>query len=157
MSTLFKPELARIVERFESKGDCLNYMADLLSGSGCLSFPDRYLAAVKGREEIMSTGIGRGIAIPHARDLTVNCLRIAVCKVENPLDFNSVDAQPVNLIFMIAVPQNSNHQYMQILRNLSEHLRQEANRTILLQASTDMELYDYVHAIEDTIGKSLSN
>jgi len=46
---------------------------------------------------------------------------------------------------------------MQILRNLSEHLRQEANRTILLQASTDMELYDYVHAIEDTIGKSLSN
>ncbi|HOA29863.1 MAG TPA: PTS sugar transporter subunit IIA [Candidatus Cloacimonadota bacterium] len=157
MSTLFKPELARIVERFESKGDCLNYMADLLSESGCLSFPDRYLAAVKGREEIMSTGIGRGIAIPHARDLTVNCLRIAVCKVKNPLDFNSVDAQPVNLIFMIAVPQNSNHQYMQILRNLSEHLRQEANRTILLQASTDMELYDYVHAIEDTIGKSLSN
>ncbi|HPI26804.1 MAG: PTS sugar transporter subunit IIA [Candidatus Cloacimonetes bacterium] len=157
MSTLFKPELARIVERFESKGDCLNFMADLLSESGCLSFPDRYLAAVKGREEIMSTGIGRGIAIPHARDLTVNCLRIAVCKVKNPLDFNSVDAQPVNLIFMIAVPQNSNHQYMQILRNLSEHLRQDANRTILLNASTDMELYDYVHAIEDTIGKSLSD
>ena len=157
MSTLFKPELARIVERFESKGDCLNFMADLLSESGCLSFPDRYLAAVKGREEIMSTGIGRGIAIPHARDLTVKCLRIAVCKVKNPLDFNSVDAQPVNLIFMIAVPQNSNHQYMQILRNLSEHLRQDANRTILLNASTDMELYDYVHAIEDTIGKSLSD
>ncbi len=157
MSTLFKPELARIVERFESKGDCLNFMTDLLSESGCLSFPDRYLAAVKGREEIMSTGIGRGIAIPHARDLTVSCLRIAVCKVEKPLDFNSVDAQPVNLIFMIAVPQNSNHQYMQILRNLSEHLRQDANRTILLNASTDLELYDYVHAIEDTIGKSLSD
>ncbi|HPF08652.1 MAG: PTS sugar transporter subunit IIA [Candidatus Cloacimonetes bacterium] len=157
MSTLFKPELARIVERFESKGDCLNYMTELLSESGCLSFPDRYLAAVKGREEIMSTGIGRGIAIPHARDLTVNCLKIAVCKLDNPLDFNSVDNQPVNLVFMIAVPQSSNHQYMQILRSLSEHLRQDQNRAVLLRATTDRELYNYVHEIENIIGKSLAD
>jgi mannitol/fructose-specific phosphotransferase system IIA component (Ntr-type) len=157
MSTLFKPELARIVERFESKGDCLNYMTELLSESGCLSFPDRYLAAVKGREEIMSTGIGRGIAIPHARDLTVNCLKIAVCKLDNPLDFNSVDNQPVNLVFMIAVPQSSNHQYMQILRSLSEHLRQDQNRAVLLRATTDRELYNHVHEIENIIGKSLAD
>ncbi|HCM16433.1 MAG TPA: PTS system IIA component fructose subfamily (modular protein), partial [Candidatus Cloacimonas sp.] len=83
MNALFKPELVRIVDAFKSKSDCLDYMAELLSDSGCLSFPDRYLAAVKGREEIMSTGIGRGIAIPHARDLTVECLRIAVCKISD--------------------------------------------------------------------------
>jgi mannitol/fructose-specific phosphotransferase system IIA component (Ntr-type) len=157
MNALFKPELARLVERFESKGECLNYMTELLSASGCLSFPDRYLAAVKGREEIMSTGIGRGIAIPHARDLTVSCLRIAVCKLETPLDFNSVDNQPVSLVFMIAVPQNSNRQYMQILRSLSEHLRQDENRATLLRATTDRELYNYVHEIEDIIGKYLAN
>lgn len=157
MNALFKPELVRLVERFESKGECLNYMTELLSASGCLSFPDRYLAAVKGREEIMSTGIGRGVAIPHARDLTVSCLRIAVCKLETPLDFNSVDNQPVSLVFMIAVPQNSNRQYMQILRSLSEHLRQDENRATLLGATTDRELYNYVHEIEDIIGKYLAH
>ncbi len=69
-------------------------MANLLSESGCLSFPDRFLAAVKGREEIMSTGIGKGIAIPHARDLTVSCLRIAVCLVKQDLAF------PVWIIYL---------------------------------------------------------
>ncbi|HOH97977.1 MAG TPA: PTS sugar transporter subunit IIA [Candidatus Cloacimonadota bacterium] len=151
MNELFKPDLVRIVDSFSTKGDCLSYMADLLSESGCLSFPDRYLAAVKGREEIMSTGIGRGIAIPHARDLTVSTLRIAVCRLRNPLDFHAVDDAPVNLVFMIAVPQSSNHEYMSILRSLSEYLRQDENRRVLLNANTDKELYEIVHRIEDII------
>jgi fructose-specific phosphotransferase system IIA component len=157
MNTLFKPELVRIVDAFENKSECLNYMAELLSASGCLSFPDRYLAAVKGREEIMSTGIGRGIAIPHARDLTVSNLKIAVCKISGALDFQSVDGEPVNLVFMIAVPQNSNQEYMRILRNLSEYLRNDEHRTMLLSASSDLELYDYVHTIEDRIHASIAN
>lgn len=157
MNNLFEPELVRIVDAFETKSACLNYMAELLSASGCLSFPDRYLAAVKGREEIMSTGIGRGIAIPHARDLTVNSLKIAVCKIITALDFQSVDNAPVSLVFMIAVPQNSNREYMRILRNLSEYLRNDTHRAKLLSASSDLELYDYVHKIEDRIHASLAD
>lgn len=152
MNTLFTPELVKIVDRFDTKGECLNFLAEMLSASGCLSFPDRYLAAVKGREEIMSTGIGRGIAIPHARDLTVSCLRIAVCRVMNPIDFMAVDDQPVSLVFMIAVPQSSNHEYMRILRSLSEYLRQDENRVKLLGATTNVELYNYVHEIEANLG-----
>ncbi|MCB5270914.1 MAG: PTS sugar transporter subunit IIA [Candidatus Cloacimonetes bacterium] len=151
MNALFKLELVRIVDAFKSKGECLDYMAELLSDSGCLSFPDRYLAAVKGREEIMSTGIGRGIAIPHARDLTVNCLRIAVCMLKEALDFGSVDNEPVNLVFMIAVPQNSNQEYMRILRSLSEHLRQDKNRAKLLGSNSDRELFEHVQTMQDII------
>ncbi len=151
MNALFKQELVRIIDAFKSKSECLDYMAELLSSSGCLSFPDRYLAAVKGREEIMSTGIGRGIAIPHARDLTVNCLRIAVCMLREALDFGAVDNEPVNLIFMIAVPQNSNQEYMRILRSLSEHLRQDKNRAKLLGANSDRELFDHVQTMQDII------
>ena len=151
MNALFKLELVRIVDAFDSKGECLDYMAELLSDSGCLSFPDRYLAAVKGREEIMSTGIGRGIAIPHARDLTVNCLRIAVCMLKEALDFGSVDNEPVNLVFMIAVPQNSNQEYMRILRSLSEYLRQDKNRAKLLGSNSDRELFEHVQTMQDII------
>nr|MDK2850888.1 hypothetical protein [Candidatus Cloacimonadota bacterium] len=157
MKALTTPELVRIVDSFEDKNECLEYMANLLASSGCLNFPDRYLSAVKGREEIMSTGIGRGIAIPHARDLTVNCMKIAVCRIRTPLNFNSVDEQPVSLVFMIAVPQNSNQEYMLILRNLSEYLRQERNRAKLLGANSDMELYQYVKAMEDIIIASVAD
>lgn len=155
MNRLFKPELVKIVESFDTKQDCLNYMAEMLSESGCLSFPDRFLAAVKGREEIMSTGIGRGIAIPHARDLTVSCLRIAVCLVRKELEFNSVDSLPVRLVFMIAVPQSSNQDYMKILRSLSEFLRRDENRETLLNALSEGDLYEKVHSLEDKIRPQL--
>lgn len=145
------PELVKIVEKFENKNACLQYMANLLSESGCLSFPDRFLAAVKGREEIMSTGIGKGIAIPHARDLTVSCLRIAVCLVKQDLDFSSVDNLPVHLVFMIAVPQSSNQDYMKILRSLSEFLRREENRETLLQAKDERDLYEKVQILEEEL------
>lgn len=155
MNKLFMPEIVKIVDKFDNKNACLQYMADLLSESGCLSFPDRFLAAVKGREEIMSTGIGRGIAIPHARDLTVSCLRIAVCMIRKGLEFFSLDNLPVNLVFMIAVPQSSNQDYMKILRSLSEFLRQEENREALLQANDERDLYGKVQVLEEKLRTQL--
>lgn len=157
MKRLFKPELVKIVEQFDSKSACLDFLAGMLSDSGCLSFPDRFLAAVKGREEIMSTGIGRQVAIPHARDLTVGCLQIAVCLIKQALDFSSVDNQPVRLVFMIAVPQSSNQDYMKILRSLSEFLRQDDNRELLLTAESEGELYEKVHILEEVIRPHLGS
>jgi len=155
MNRLFQPDLVRIVDGFETKNACLDYLTTLLADSGCLSFADRFLAAVKGREEIMSTGIGKGVAIPHARDLTVSCLKIAVCLIQEPLEFDSVDNLPVQLVFMIAVPQSSNKEYMRILRSLSEYLRQIENRNQLIQAKDETELYHEVIKIEDIIADSL--
>lgn len=155
MNQLFQPELVKIVDGFSGKSACLEYLATLLAESGALSFPDRFLAAVKGREEIMSTGIGKGVAIPHARDLTVNSLKIAVCLIREPLEFQSVDELPVQLVFMIAVPQSSNKEYMRILRSLSEYLRQSENRAILLNSTQETELYTHVLKIEDLIAASL--
>lgn len=148
---LFHSDLVRIVDHFETKKDCLNYMVNMLSESGCLLFPDRFAAAVKGREEIMSTGIGREVAIPHARDLTVSCLKIAVCLIRSPLEFISLDDLPVRIVFMIAVPQNSNKEYMKILRSLSEYLRGDEAREELLCSQDEKELYYNVKKIEESI------
>ncbi len=154
MEQLFKPELVKIIEQFDSKNDCLSYLVDLLSDTGCLEYPDRFLAAVKGREEIMSTGIGRGVAIPHARDLTVSCLRIALCMCKQGLDFDAIDKQPVRLVFMLAVPHHSNQAYMRLLRSLSEYLRIEENRAKLLNQTNEEDLYHYASEIETVILRS---
>lgn len=155
MTKLFLRGLVKIIDRFEDKAQCLEYMTQLLADSGCLQFPDRFFAAVKGREEIMSTGIGREIAIPHARDLTVSTLRIAVCLLRHPIDFNALDELPVKVVFMIAVPQNSNTEYMRILRSLSEYLRQDEKRLSLLASANEEELYEYVSEIEHVITQNL--
>lgn len=154
MTKLFKRNLVKIVDRFDDKNQCLDYMTGLLADSGCMQYPDRFLAAVKGREEIMSTGIGREVAIPHARDLMVNTLRIAVCLLQEPLEFQSLDNEPVRGVFMIAVPQNSNQEYMMILRSLSEYLKQDDKRTLLLSSKTEEELYAKVREIEHVITKN---
>ena len=156
MNRLFQPELVKIVRGFETKAACLNFLTTLLAESGCLLYPDRFLAAVQGREEIMSTGIGKGVAIPHARDLTVSCLKIAVCLIRTPLDYQSVDDLPVQIVFMIAVPQSSNKEYMMILRSLSEYLRQSENRDKLLNATDEAGLYNEVIQVENIISDSIS-
>lgn len=156
MDRLFLPELVKIVDSFPSKMACLEYMTELLATSGSLSFPDRFLAAVKGREEIMSTGIGKGVAIPHARDLTVTHLHAAACLIREPLEYQSVDDLPVQLVFMIAVPQSSNREYMRILRSLSEYLRQDANRADLLRSTNESGLYEHVLKIEELLAASIA-
>ncbi len=156
MNRLFQPELVKIVAGFETKSECLTHLTALLAESGCLNFPDRFLAAVKGREDIMSTGIGKGVAIPHARDLTVTCIKIAVCLIRQPLAYESVDDLPVQLVFMIAVPQSASKEYMKILRSLSEYLRRSENRNALINATSETELYNDVLKIEEIIADSIN-
>ncbi|MFB3844854.1 MAG: PTS sugar transporter subunit IIA [Candidatus Cloacimonadaceae bacterium] len=155
MPHLFSESLVKIVDGFDSKDQCLEQMVSMLAASGCMEFPDRFLAAVKGREEIMSTGIGKEVAIPHARDLVVNQIKIAVCLLKKPLDFQSMDNKPVKIVFMIAVPQNSNTAYMMILRSLSEYLKQEEKRLALLSCQTEEELFTKLREIEDVIKQNI--
>jgi fructose PTS system EIIBC or EIIC component len=154
MTELFNRDLIKIVDGFESKDACLEYMVGILATSGCIEFPDRFLAAVKGREEIMSTGIGRAVAIPHARDLVVSSIKMACCLLKEPLEFQAMDSIPVKVVFMIAVPQNSNSAYMMILRSLSEYLKQDDKRQHLIQSKNEEELFHKVSEIEDVIKKN---
>ena len=156
MDTLFRSEMIRILEGFDSKNQCLEYMVRMLYDGGTLAYSDTYIKAVRSREEAMSTGIGRGIAIPHARDHSVNKLGIALCLLREGLDFGSVDSEPVYLIFMIAVPDESNVQYMQVLRHLSEYLRQDDKRHALMHATNEEELFQNVQQMESIILSALS-
>lgn len=151
MNTLFRREMTRKVEGFASKNQCLEHMVKILHEHDVLAYTDTFIKAVKSREEAMSTGIGRAIAIPHARDHSVNKLGIALCLLNEGLDFGSVDSEPVYLVFMIAVPQDSNVQYMQVLRHLSEYLRQDDKRHAMLQAKNEEELYQNVQQMESII------
>jgi|LSQX01.3.fsa_nt_gb fructose-specific phosphotransferase system IIA component len=156
MNKLFRLEMTRKMEGFASKNQCLEHMVKILYEHDVLAYTDTFIKAVKSREEAMSTGIGRGVAIPHARDHSVNKLGIAVCLLNEGLDFGSVDSEPAHLIFMIAVPHNSNIHYMQVLRHLSEYLRQEDKRLAMMHAKNDEELYQNVQQMESIILAALS-
>ena len=106
MNRLFQPELVKIVDGFESKSDCLAYMADLLAReSGCLDLPGAVSGRGESREDIMNPASAKAWPFLTRGSSTVTSIKIAVCLVREPLEFDSVDDLPVQLVFMIAVPQ----------------------------------------------------
>jgi PTS system nitrogen regulatory IIA component len=105
------------------------------------SFPE-VLGAVEEREAVLSTGIGFGVAIPHARSSAVNELTL-VCGVSSePVPYDSIDGEPVRLFFLIVGPEASAGQHVKILSRIARLVRHENLRDRLCNAKTPDEFYN---------------
>lgn len=93
------------------------------------------------RERLGSTGIGNGIAIPHCRFPTDGTTLGALITLQDPVDFDSIDSAPVDIIFAMLVPQNTEASHLQTLANLAEALQQEGYVEKLRSAESNDELY----------------
>lgn len=90
----------------------------------------------------MSTGIGLGVAVPHAKISCVDQFFITVAVASEPVDWGSIDDQPVSLIFLIGGPENQQSEYLKILSKLVLFTKNEARRKALIQAESPEELID---------------
>ena len=88
----------------------------------------RLLAAIHEREKIMSTGIGLGIAIPHAKIPSVKDFVVGFAKIDQGIDFNSLDGKPVHFVVMIAGPDHQQERYLQLLARITLKLKDAAVR-----------------------------
>ena len=93
------------------------------------------------REKLGSTGFGNGIAIPHCRLEQCNEAVGALLQLEARVDFDSLDGEPVDLIFVLLVPQEANEQHLEILKALAEKLDREDLREALRRAPDAQTLY----------------
>ncbi len=148
---LFSPDLIKLNYYALDKKSCLTEMVEFLYEKEIVLIPEKFLNEILEREKLMSTGIGRKIAIPHARSLAVKELKIGVYLLDNELDFNSIDGEPVKIIFMIAVPEMMKDEYMKVLSSISNFFRNEENRKRLLTCSSPEEVYELLKGISDEI------
>lgn len=153
---IFSEDLIRIGINIDSKTELLVSMVHMLHANKAIDSIERFKNAIFGREEIMSTGIGKGIALPHGRDICVSELKVAVCILETPIDFDALDQEPVRIVFMIAVPQSAGKQYMRVLSSISHFTREEEHRKQMLSCQTTLELSNLLKEIEDAIQKDLA-
>lgn len=125
-----------------SKRDALIELAAALSKAPQVKFAKELETEILKREELMSTAIGRGIAIPHARLSSVTDLVMAVGICKKPvMDFETIDDQPVSLLIMIAAAYNQHSYYLQTLSHLSSKLKDNALRDSILNASSAQDAY----------------
>lgn len=101
------------------------------------------LDALSEREQVGSTGVGYGVAVPHARLEGLTRMRGVFVRLEQPTDFGSVDDQPVDLMFALFAPPNASTEHLRALARVSRLLRQSDLREQLRQARTA----DTIHAL----------
>ena len=126
-----------------NRDDALLALVNLLDKSGKLQDKEAFYQAILEREKIVSTGIGMGVAIPHAKLTGYEDFFIAIGIQGRPgIEWNSLDGGPVRLIFMIGGPENRQTEYLKILSHLTMAIKDEQRRKKLFKAISSQEVID---------------
>lgn len=104
--------------------------------------PNMVFESVWERENLGSTGYGNGFALPHARIEGLKKIAVAFVRLHKPLDFDALDAQPVDLLAFLISPENSGEDHLKALSLFSRVLKNDKTRTKLRQAKTKHEIYE---------------
>ncbi len=125
----------------DTRDEAILSMVDLLDEEGHLPDKELFRQAIFDREQLVSTGIGMGVAVPHAKLKEFDDFFIVVgIQQKKGLDWNALDKAPVRLIFMIGGPSDRQNEYLQILSLLTSAIRDVELRKKLLNAQTSEQV-----------------
>ena len=131
-----------------SKPEAIDELVGKLDAAGKLEDRDAFKQAINDREQQSTTGIGEGIAIPHAKTSAVKDPAIAFGRSQEGLDYESLDGQPTNLFFMIAASEGANNTHLETLSRLSSFLMDNKFREQLEAAKTEADVIEAINAKE---------
>lgn len=134
-----------------NKPDALKELTHLLFDRKKLKNVGPALDQVMARETTESTGIGHGIAVPHARVSGLKNLICSVGRIPEGLEFNAVDKRPVHLIFLICYPPTQQTTYLNFVATLAKMLRDESNRKAILAAQDGDEMFRIIENMSEAL------
>ena len=149
ITDLLKPQSILLNASPTNKADAIYTLGDLMDKGGNLSDKAEYLQAVFAREESGSTGLGDGIATPHAKSAGVKEAGLAAMVVPNGVDFEALDGQPSRLFFMIAAPEGAADTHVEVLSKLATMVIDPDFKNALIQAATVDRFLELITAKED--------
>lgn len=138
INDLLHPDRIRIGLSIETKTDAINTMVDLLEGHSAIQALPDVRAAVFKRESTMSTGVGHGLGLPHAKTGAVSETVAAFATIHPPVDFDSIDSKPVDLMLLLVGPETDASMHIKVLGRISRLVHQVPLRKALSNA-TDPE------------------
>ena len=123
-----------------TKAEILNAMIDLAAKSDRVVDKEKMRSAIFEREKIMSTGVGSGFAIPHGKTDAVQDIVAAFAITDNPIDYQSLDDQPVRIVFLLVGKDNSVGPHIKLLSRISRLMNKEDFRKRLLEANSPSDV-----------------
>jgi len=125
-----------------TKEDVINELIDLYKKDSRVKDIEKVRNAVLDREKIMSTGVGKGFAIPHGKTNAVSEILAAFGKTNHPIDYQALDNQPVNLIFLLVGKDNLVSMHIKLLSRISRMMNKDEFRKQLLDARSNEEILE---------------
>ncbi len=120
----------------DNKDAVIDELVNLVASSKMVNDHEQLLSDVKEREDLVTTGVGYGVAFPHAKTRSVKGIVIAFGRSNNGIDFNAMDHKPVQLFFLIAAPEDAIGAHLNVMARLSYLMKSEENREKLMKASS---------------------
>ena len=120
----------------EDKDNVINELVDILRGDSRIIDLEEVRKCVFEREEKMSTGVGKGFAIPHGKTNSVTDILAAFGKSETPIEYNSLDGEPVHLLFLLIGKENLVAKHIKLLSRISRLMNNEEFRKKLINANS---------------------
>jgi len=137
-----------------TKTEILNSMINLAATSDRVIDKEKMRAAILEREKIMSTGVGSGFAIPHGKTDAVQDIVAALAITEQPIDYQSLDDQPVRIVFLLVGKDNSVGPHIKLLSRISRLMNKEEFRKKLIDAESPSEILQIFKQEESTYFES---
>ena len=131
-----------------SKEAIIEELVDLINLSNMVSDKDMLLKDIKDREELVTTGIGYGVAFPHAKTKSVKGIVIAFGRSNQGIDFEAIDHKPVNLFFIIAAPEDAIGAHLNVMSRLSYLMKSEENRQSLMTVTSPGEVLELIDQVK---------
>lgn len=135
--------------KVKSKEEAINILVKLMNNSDKLNDEKEYKKAVLERESLSTTGIGGGIAIPHAKSSAVKDAGLSAMVVTEGVDYDSLDGEPAKIFFMIAAPEGENNLHLDVLARLSTMLIDSNFQNALLNAKSSEEFLGLIDEYEN--------
>ncbi len=123
-----------------TKEDIIKELVELAAKSSMVRDKEELKAAVLEREKLVTTGVGYGVAFPHAKTRAIKGLIIAFGRSEVGVEFEAMDKKPVHLYFLIAAPEDAIGAHLNVMARLSYVMKSEKNRERLMRAKTAGEV-----------------
>ena len=144
LTDILKPDCIKVPLSATDKQAAIYELIDLLTEHGYVSRAEALKEAVWHRETTRTTGIGHGLAIPHGKSDCCDSLVMAIGKPAQPIDFQSIDGKPVNVIILLVSPADQTGPHIQALAHISRMMTKDDFRAAVRNATTGDEVYQLI-------------
>lgn len=145
LTKLIARDCVAIDLKVTGKKQLIQELAEIMVDCGCLNNPSitarDVVNAAMERERLGSTGVGSGVALPHARIEGLDQVKVAFARLDDPIEFESIDDRPVDLAVLILAPPDAGSEHLRALAQISRRLRNEDVRGRLRRAPDAESLY----------------